>query len=307
MALLQTTFAFKNTKARKESVAPDVCPAELHSLFAGPLPHESSNFTRVLLADYPSTGSTWLKQLLTAVATSKKMGSPSCAIYNEGDCKLPGHVSCECNNFDSRRDAALIKTHFPAQELYNSAPLADNQYSSSMTYDRLVQLVRHPIASINSNIDRWGGALHTQSKNLQCWGQWWERVKDAADDDKKVLVLRYEDLCINTTAKVHEVLQHLGGNFASISLQDVNTSLAARPDLACIHTEDLQSQTQATPQNEFILDDLGELMGVWGYSTDKRTSEFPPPSTVVVAQVQRIVASNDKMVHNPWSSVWEVN
>jgi hypothetical protein len=292
---------------RKDSVATGACPAELHSLFAGPLPHESNGFTRVLLADYPSTGSTWLKQLLTAVATSEKMGSPSCAIYNEGDCKLPGRVSCDCNDFDTKRDAALIKTHFPAQELYNDQPLADNQYNASMTYDRLIQLVRHPIASINSNLDRWGGALRSQSENLQCWGQWWERVKDAVDDDKKVLVLRYEDLCMNTTAKVHEVLQHLGGNFASISLQDVDTSLAARPDIACIHTKDLQSQTQATPQSEFILKDLGELMGIWGYNTDTRTVEFSSPRTVVATEVKKTVASNDKMVHNPWSSVWEVN
>jgi len=276
ITLVQTNGVLKQAHQRTVSAVTAECPVEVQSLFAGSRPHKSRGFTRVLMADYPSTGSSWLKQLLTVVATSEGYGSPACAIYPEGDRKLPGDVSevfCECADSDVKPDAALIKTHYPAQELYNGESLASGQYNASMGNDRILQLVRHPIASISSNVDRWGGNLQRQSGNLQCWGAWGERVKGAMDNKKNVLVLRYEDLCSNTAAKVHEVLQYLGGSFKSISLTSVEASLAACPDLACIHKHDLERQTQVTSENEFILDDLQDLMTSWGYSTAK-TSEW---------------------------------
>lgn len=279
------------------------CPSEVYSIYAGSLPHDTTRFTRVTLADYPSTGSSWLKFLLAATAKAANAGNPSCSIYSEHECQPSRDVDCDCNGFRTNQDAALIKSHYPAQELFNHQTIDSAQYNATMKYDRIVQLVRHPIASIKSNVDRWNVSIPAQSVNLLCWGAWWERAKEVAGD-ANVLVLRYEDLCMNTTGKVHEVLQFLGGSFASISLSSVSATLDERPDLQCIHQNDLRSQTQVTPGSEFIMRDHKDLMSRWGYRTDG-TSEFPASSASLkqTSVVRRQPgASTDQ--GNPWLEVW---
>lgn len=254
------------------------CPAEVNSLAVDRLPHDSKKerFTRVMMADYPSSGASWLKSLLRAVAIYQKVGNPDCAIYSEGNtCQLSSDVNCVCEGFSPVQDAALVKSHYPSQELFAQTSLHSWQYNATMKYDRIVQLVRHPIAIAASYLARWGeksGHSYSQvSRNIHCWGEWWERVKKNAGDTN-VFVLRYEDLCMNTSAKVHEVLQFLGGRFASISRARVNAVLAAQPHLACIHKQHLRSQTQVK-HLEFMTKDNEGLMARWGYRTDG-TSEW---------------------------------
>jgi hypothetical protein len=302
ISLLQTTAALRRRLS---------CPAEVYSLHAGSIPHKKTNFTRVMLADFPSTGSTWLKQLLAATATAQNIGNPSCAIYPEGQCGPSRGVYCACDGYRSDQDAGLIKSHYPAQELYNQSSIASTQYSETMKYDRIVQLVRHPIASINSNMNRWGGSAAMVRLSLHCWGAWWERAKEKAGH-ANVLLLHYEDLCLNTTSKVHEVLQFLGGSFASISLADVGSSLAKRPDLDSRYNKnDLNSQTQAaaSEMSDMITSEDKDLMSRWGYRTDG-TSEWAGsgPSQLLgigPPQVQEVWKRGIlKDQRNPWSEIW---
>lgn len=282
-----------------------LCPSEVNTLPAGDTSFESElvSFARVVMADYPSSGSTWLKELLAVTATAEKAGNPSCAIYPEGACQL-SKAYCQCDGFSPSQDAALIKSHYPAQELYNGVSLDSEQYKATMGYDRLVHLVRHPVALIRSNVNRWGGSLSTMSQNLHCWGEWWERAKEKAGGPN-VLVLRYEDICTNTTAKVHEVLQFLGGRFASISLASVRATLAQRVDLDCLHKNDLYSQTQVTLETKSIIEDNKDLMARWGYRTDG-SSEWKVPSVVSDLMQAGLPSRGGRQSRNPWSTIWQV-
>lgn len=183
-----------------------------------------------------------------------------------------------------------------------------------MKFDRMVQLVRHPVATIRSNCHRWGCSVAGQSQNLRCWGEWWQRAKEEAGA-ANVLMLRYEDLCTNTSAKVHDVLQFLGGSFASISLSSVRATLAERSDLNCIHSKsELHSQsTVANHADQIVLDDNVDLMSLWGYRTDG-TSEWAPlnvesDNALDLAQTPRYLTSAtnrgaSEEQRNPWSDVW---
>jgi len=231
---------------------------------------EAPGFTKVMLADYPSTGSTWLRELLVAVSKAADAGNPSCDIYHEGKCELKGHADfqCDCDGLLSNQGAVLVKSHFPAQELFHGSSVTGSwQYDKTMEYDKLLQIVRHPVSSVMSNIRRWGGDVNYQSENLHGWGDWWEEAK--ATKGKDNLVLRYEDLCLNTTAKVYEVLQFLGAEFATISLEDVGNTLESNPELSSIYDEqDIHRSTAITPETQPIVDINEELMSKWGYRTD---------------------------------------
>lgn len=226
-------------------------------------------FTTTILADYPSTGSTWLKKLLGAVSQEKVAGNPSCAIYPEGKCKLNGTkgIYCDCDGFNPYQDAALVKTHFPSQEMLVHHDVHDWQYDRSMNFDKLVHLVRHPASAVMSNIHRWKGVpVHVQANNLKDWGKWWEKAK--VEKGKPVMLLRYEDLCTNTSAKVHEVLQFIGGRFANIPLEHIETVLRTHPKLQSIHgAHDFHTTTQRSSETEpvFTMTELTDLMSTWGY------------------------------------------
>lgn len=259
-------------------------------------------FTKVILADYPSTGSTWLKKLLGAVSQEKVSGNPSCAIYPEGKCMLNGTkgIYCDCDGFNPYQDAALVKTHFPSQEMLMHNDVNDWQYQRSMDFDKLVHLVRHPVSAVMSNVHRWPIPVIVQAANMKDWGKWWEKAK--VEKGKPVMLLRYEDLCTNTSAKVHEVLQFIGGRFANIPLEHIETVLQTHPKLQSIHgLHDLHTTTQRSSQTEpvFRINELTDLMSKWGYHP--WADEWPEkPALVDIGD--RTLGERYLSELNPWSA-----
>lgn len=225
--------------------------------------------TRVAMTDYPSTGSTWLMELLR-VASKHTCSSPACSIYTEdgGRCHPYKNIHCPCD-WGEDQGAMLFKTHFPAQEIFSRSTFRDWQYNISMRFDKMLLLVRHPVATIKSNLQRWGGDSDYLSGNLHCWGEWWNRARREAGHDRTTVV-RYEDLCEHTSRTVYEVLQFLGGCYGTIDPGYVRKQLEARPDLACIYTVgDLEAQTTAvTSEDRAVIRSLAPLFAKWGYKAD---------------------------------------
>lgn len=226
-----------------------VCPHEVHELGAAPRPFErnGSKFDRVLLADYPSTGSTWLHRLLDATVADLDGVPPlGCSIYGEGGMVNSfGKVFCE-QGWRPDAGAVLFKSHFPAQELYATSSLADWQYKASMAFDKLVLLLRHPISTVISNHERWReGSLQRTSTDLSCWASWWQRSMDAVGPSK-VLVVRYEDLCLDTANVLQKVFHFLGGAYSNISKAHGEAALNKNPGLRCYYSpQELQGQAEA--------------------------------------------------------------
>lgn len=282
--------------------ASEECPegSEVFSLAASSSAADKVSFTRVVMADYPSTGSTWLRQMLSAISIAEKLGNPSCSIYPEGECKpdSTNDIQCDCDGFDPQPDAVLFKSHYPAQELYHHGSLNSSQYHATMGFDKILQLVRHPRDTVLSNIHRWGGSLSKQSDNLHCWGLWWERAKEAAGDEN-VLVVRYEELCGSTAETMHDVCQFLGGRFAAIPLEEIEKTLGDRPDLACLRNSSNETSlaeigSESTP----ALPDMSELLYRWGYSTGDASKR--PDHDLPMQSDERPPAP----MGNPWSEIW---
>lgn len=221
------------------------------------------------MTDYPSTGSTWLMELLQ-VASHHACGPPGCSIYTDdgGRCHPFKNMHCPCD-WDEDQGAMLFKTHFPAQEIHAQSTFQDWQYNVSMRFDKMLLLVRHPVATVNSNIQRWGGESSYTSGTLRCWGEWWDRARKKARPDG-VRVVRYEDLCEHTAQTVYNVLQFLGGCYGTIDIAQVQQRIQARADLACKYTAgDLQAQTAAVGSGDrAVIRTLKPLLKVWGYEED---------------------------------------
>ena len=106
-----------------EQLAEPACAA-LANISFHRAPREHSAYRRVVLADYPSTGSSWLRALLSAVASQLGVPSPACSVYGSDDeCELePQGLACPRGSGGcTQPPAALVKTHFPAQELLQCA------------------------------------------------------------------------------------------------------------------------------------------------------------------------------------------
>ena len=121
-----------------------------------------AGYKRIQMADFPTSGSSWLRLLLSYAATEAGKQSPSCAIYSN-----EAHLGCAqaeglyCQNeapggCDGTMPAsALVKTHFPA----GGAPSFDKATveSQSSCFAKLVVLVREPLTLLRSNAKRgWG-------------------------------------------------------------------------------------------------------------------------------------------------------
>lgn len=278
-----------------------------------------AGFERVVLADFPSTGSTWLRQLMTA-ASKDVCKSPSCSIYeSDGDnqCKVAKGVYCPCgeNHGQSLQDAGaiVVKTHFPAQELWHGNSILEGQYNSSMNFDKVLQLVRHPIATVNSNIRRWHSSKLFLAANLQCWGNWWERVTEAADKSK-VHRTRYEDLCTDTAAELLRIFQFVGGCYQRVDLHSIKDMLAMNPELKCTHAHELQQLTTVNGIDYVVGGIMTKLSQQWGYRLDGSSEWQDTPqnkstntrhmAVLAVAGHPRPTYQEDEAISNPWATVW---
>lgn len=303
---------------RYEHEAPAECSAgsEVQQMPTESLATEETDLIKVVLADYPSTGSTWLKEMLSAISVAENAGNPSCSIYDEGSCSptYAKDIKCSCEGFFPWQSAALIKSHFPAQELYMATSINSTQYLKTMDFGKVLQLVRHPVAAVMSNVNRWGGDVQRQSENLYCWGLWWERVKKTAGEtgNGKVMVVRYEDLCLDTAQKMREILLFLGGKFATISLHKIEGTLSQHPELACMRdANDLYDETQSSSSSAEKINALfadNRLTESWGYPADGTALwSFRSNSSVSMIRAAGNRSMNTKQtmsLRNPWSTVW---
>ena len=195
------------------------------------------------MADYPSTGSTWLKELLSHVANDLGLPSPACDIYDEGKSwkEEVGGVRTSCMDIGAGNGtappSALVKTHYPSQGTTPKEGIngpKDSQYLSSMTFDRLLLLLRHPQSTRASNKKRWNANDKITSNTLGCWWLWWQRVAatlPAAD----ILEVHYEELCLHTAREVARVLRFLGEGFAGVTDTEVEEALDKHEELSCKH------------------------------------------------------------------------
>jgi hypothetical protein len=258
--------------AKQELRHGPLCPQEVAELSAQRKDSSATRgLNRVLLADYPSTGSSWIHQLLKTVAELKERPSPFCSIYEEGNHSDQGfgHVHCS-PSWDKTAGAALFKTHFPSQELYLNKPLASWQYDASMNFDKMVVLLRHPVSSLVSGGKRWGADMEQSSKALSCWAAWWQRAMDAAGP-ANVMLLRYEDLCMDVPGEVARLFHFLGGTYHNISAADVQGALEKHPHLRCLYSEmELQRQAAAVP---LIRNSILPFISDWFWQHNYTTAE----------------------------------
>jgi len=272
--------------------------SDTFSLSADPQTSASS-FARNMLADYPSTGSTWLLRLVNSAANTTGSAPAGCSIYGEFGAKVDEDTHCPDSNF-TERGAALVKTHFPAQQQYRHASLANSsQYGRSMRFDRLVVLLRHPLATVRSNINRWRGSTLTQADNLECWANWWGRAARALPAES-VHVLRYEDMCKDTAAELARVTAFLGAPLAEDGTQPVlEQMLAEDPNLSCAQHTDHAAPYSVS--EKLMLERWSARMEAWGYgvaadASARQNTAGTGAGTVVLAA--RPPAAEVK--RNPW-------
>ena len=208
-------------------------------------PHDP-NHRRVQMADYPSTGSTYLASLLRMVTAHASMPSPVCSVYE--------HDLGSCNRSSS---AVLVKSHFPSQEVLRGRPLSTSvQYNATMhNLDGLLVLLRDPLATLRSNVQRWGGhgRLNTTEHAVferqlasgalvqRCWAAWWQRVC-ATLPARNVLVVRYEQLCTETVSTLLTILRFVGGIYAAVPRDAIARALAKeRSASTCKYANDKQA------------------------------------------------------------------
>lgn len=227
-------------------------------------------YERVVMADYPTSGSTWLRQLLSYVAAQVHQPSPSCAIFNDEQGKgcpeseglycrddregLDG--ACELGGGTAAPPVALVKTHIPTL----------GAVEPSMCFQRLLVLVREPLALQRANEARKQAKAaagkpwpETEPANLQCWSSWWESVVKTVPD---ALVVKYEDLCLATGETLAKVVAHLGMN---VSHRDTEAALAVAPK--CRYSAaDLEAQSKPAPGDESLSESFAAVRDAWGYN-----------------------------------------
>lgn len=216
-------------------------------------------FTHVMVPSFPSTGSTWLKELINGLSGAHDLGtSLTCDIYHEGkDMSLMSYEQqnlCCKDEHSGDLGAVSIKTHFPAQEQFHHSPFEDSyQYSASMSFDKVLLLVRDPETTVASNNKRWGGS---SIDSVYCWAAWWERVrvKMETENPGNFQFLRYEDLCSDTVNTMMEVFDFMG---VRVSRDEVQARFAERPELKCRHVDDFEVH----PQKE----KAKQLLSLWQY------------------------------------------
>jgi len=302
------------------AVPAEQCPAGSQTFT---LPPRSSaqegvagDVNRVVMADFPSTGSTWLLKLVTAVTTDGgACASPSCSVY--GQEKIGGHanaynclvdkpgVYCPCGNRWTPSQGALVfKTHFPVGPLMKQQSFEGPAYEASSQYVKMLLLVRHPIPTIKSNMQRWGGKASALSENLRCWGKWWERGREAVGDTN-VHLMRYEDLCLNTAQVLHDFLQFLGGCYKEISLESVQSTLSRSKSLECYYTHTLGKMSASVSfLDRQIIQKVEDLMPLWGYSVE--ANEWATLLNVSgqsdnISRIRHLREADERGALNPWS------
>lgn len=273
-----------------------------------------SSYTRVVMADYPTVGAGWVKNLVEAAfATSGVAGNPACSIYGgEGNCTMSSDIHCRCNGFTSKQDVVLIKTHFPAQELYRHETCNDEQYANTLQFDKVLRVVRHPARIVEENADRFGGGVSQLATNLVCYTSWWNRVAESLGSEN-VMVVRYEDLCQQTADTLFGVLQFFGGSASTISKEALD-KLSRNATLSCEYSaDDLLKQSQwdvlrpEVDSAKKTIVDNSDLFKDWKY--DLKASQ-----ALVAAhhRPKKSLRTAKKSVHtperldepNPWASVW---
>lgn len=238
---------------------------------------EKEGYERVMMADFPSTGSTWLRELLGYAAKAKGVPSPSCAVYesehHEHCASRPG-LYCEagpgvCDG--TLPKAALVKTHFPSNQNFNDLQLLN----MSSCYQRLLVLVRQPLSLMNSN---WHRGWPSDIGQLDCWTRWWAEQAQRLDPSK-LLVVRYEDLCLETLPTLAKVLKFLGT--PALTDQELTAALTDAPK--CKYTkEDLGHMgTPLTAAEEYITET--RYAKAWGY----KAKQMPPAAAASEAAAAR--------------------
>lgn len=250
-------------------------------------PTTEANYTRVVMADYPSTGSSWLRHMLSELASRAGVANPTCSIYPEGGCSwyaddeqtTATRLDCKpsLRSYDERSGGeclmpptALVKSHFPAQELQHGVAVDSTyQFSRTMRLDKLVLLARNPLDTLRSNRERWGANVED---NLACWAAWWAPVASALAAQGKLLVLRYEELCEDTAGSLVALLKFLGSPYDSWGEKDVEAMLSDNAELRCLHA----GEAPTTPEDDY---DAALYDKCWNDAFRGLNVTYEPPAT----------------------------
>jgi len=268
------------TRAQEKAVPSEgFCPSDTFNL---PVPTAGTNssYTRVILADFPSTGSTWMRNMLDTVCTSGfglECGPPGCSVYD--DCN-PTNESEKHEDFwcpagwHQEDGSVLIKTHFPSAEFgeYQDSEV----YAASTSFDKVVMMVRHPISLIDSMMYRFSSTAGSNERlknetivaawNLACWGEWWRRVANNLGAGK-VHIMRYEDLCFDAVNQLDQIAQFMGGRYRNITKVHLQRMIDNNLDYACIHRDALVNVVEKkTEMDNRIMCIVGNLFEYWGYN-----------------------------------------
>lgn len=268
------------------------------------------------MADYPTVGAGWVKNLVEAsFVTAGVAGNPACSIYEkEGDCSPSANIYCRCNGYTKKQDVALIKTHFPAQELFKQQSCKDDQYHRSLQYDKVLRVVRHPARIIQENADRFGGQVSELAVNLVCYASWWDQVANYLGSEN-VLIVRYEDLCQQTADTLLEILQFFGGSAATIPKTTLE-KLSKNATLSCEYSaDDILLQSEWDPSRPDIqaardvIIDNKEVFQNWNYDLHEKeplmAAQNRPKKSLRTTNKLPVNPHRERPEEpNPWASVW---
>jgi len=218
----------------------------------------SRGIMRVAMADFPTTGSSFIRSLLQGVAHSVGLGSPNGDIYATHEQTVTSFEKVYTHpDWNSSMGSTVFKTHFPGNEYMNviedkspkSLAKIPDRHNASMHFDKLLVMLRHPHATVRSNTDRWEGKCYQDSKcianGLTCWANWWQSVISKVGQDSNIFYLRYEDLCLHTAQKLKEVFNFIGGAYTSVTPDDIDKFFLDHPNKLCRYTKhDLRTQSR---------------------------------------------------------------
>eukprot|EP01084_Bolivina_argentea_P072079 130913_1 len=218
-------------------------------------------FMHIIAPSFYSSGSSWFRSLLNELSGN----GIGCDIYHETKINLSKykHQNLWCpNNAATAEDfgAVTIKTHFPHIDGDKNGTqfIHSDQHKASMSFDKVLVIVRDPESILKSIINRgWGNG--NKIENIYCWNAWWDRVRVKLENDNKTdhfMYLRYEQLC---SEPIHTMMQVFKFMETEINEEDIRSRyMKYQHRLKCKHPNSKPNWNYHQLSSE--------LLTLWGYT-----------------------------------------
>jgi len=190
----------------------------------------SRNISRVVMADFPTMGSSWLRMMMRRISWMVGLQSPIGAVYPEEPfTKQSAFEKVYVDKgWNSSMGSVVFKTHWPADVDLEGPRLPQKikeLHDATMHFDKAIVMLRHPHALVKSNFRRWDKkcyqSLSCIAKGLDCWASWWEHALSGKRELGQVHFVRYEDLCVNPVPEIKRVFDFLGAPYDDISTNQI--------------------------------------------------------------------------------------